>query len=172
MPDNTRNAVTAILYFAVSVIITAWFIEQKFGYVATPDVILLSNIVAAIKWVIMVIAAMVLLKGNKWIFIRRIAFASLAGSCAMYSTYAFRFLPVSSWQQFTYAMALALLVMTIFFFKAVMNTKLSLKWFAVWMVCLIISVIVQVKVVFGLHPGLVKNEVSHFFDSPKKIEIS
>lgn len=172
MPDNTRNAITAILYFAVSVMITAWFIEQKFGYMATPEAILLSNVVAAIKWVIMVIAAMVLLKGNKWVFIRRIAFACLAGSCAMYSTYAFRVLPVSSWQQFTYAMAFALLVMTIFFLKAVMNTRLSLKWFAVWMVCLIISVILQVKVVFSLHPGLVTNGVSHFFDSRKKSEIS
>jgi hypothetical protein len=152
--------------------ITAWFIEQKFGYVATPRAILLSNVVAAIKWVIMAIAALVLLKDNKWVFIRRMAFACLAGSCAMYSTYAFRLLPVSSWQQFTYAMAFALLVMTIFFFKAVMVTRLSLKWFAVWFAILIISVILQIKVVFSLHPGLVTNRVSHFFDSPKKIEIS
>jgi hypothetical protein len=172
MPANTRNAVTAILYFAVSVMITAWFIEQKFGYMVTPESILLSNIVAAFKWVVMAIAALVLLKEDKWAFIRRMAFACLAGSCAMFSTYVFRFLPVSSWQQFTYAMALALLVMTIFFFKAVTDTRLSLKWFAVWMALLIISVILQVKVVFNLHPSLVTNEVSHFFDSQKKSEIS
>lgn len=172
MPDNTRNAVTAILYFAVSVMITAWFIEQKFGYIATPGVILLSNIVAAIKWVVMAIAAMVLLKDNKWVFIRRIAFACLAGSCAMYSIYAFRFLPVSSWQQFTYAMALALLVMALFFFKAVINTRLPLKWFAVWFAILIISVIVQIKVVFSLHPGLVKNEVKSLGICREKGEIT
>jgi hypothetical protein len=168
MPTNTRNAVTAIIYFAVSVMITAWFIEQKFGYAVTPNAILLSNIVAAIKWVMMTIAAMVLLQENKWLFIRRMAFACLAGSFAMFSTYAFRFIPVSSWQQFTYAMAFALLVMTVFYFKAVTDTRLSLKWFAVWMVILIISVILQVKVVFDLHPSLVTNEVSHFFDSRKK----
>ncbi|HEX8019434.1 hypothetical protein [Mucilaginibacter sp.] len=172
MPANTRNAVTAILYFAVSVMITAWFIEQKFGYAVTPDAILLSNIVAAFKWVVMAIAALALLEENKWAFIRRMAFACLAGSCAMFSTYVFRFLPISSWQQFTYAMALAMLVMTGFFFKAVADTRLSLKWFAVWMILLIISVILQVKVVFNLHPSLVTNEVSHFFDSRKKSEIS
>jgi hypothetical protein len=172
MPANTRNAVTAIIYFAASVMITAWFIEQKFGYAVTPEVILLSNIVAAFKWIVMAIAALVLLKQNKWAFIRRIAFACLAGSCAMFSTYAFRFLPVSSWQQFTYAMTLALLVMTVFFFKAVTDTHLSLKWFAVWMALLVISVILQVKVVFNLHPSLVTNEVSHFFDSRKKSETS
>jgi hypothetical protein len=172
MPANTRNAVTAIIYFAVSVMITAWFIEQKFGYAVTPDAILLSNIVAAFKWAVMAIAALVLLKENKWAFIRRMAFACLAGSCAMFSTYVFRFLPVSSWQQFTYAMAFALLVMTIFFFKAVTDTRLSLKWFAVWMALLVISMILQVKVVFNLHPSLVTNKVSHFFDSRKKSEIS
>lgn len=172
MPANTRNAVTAIIYFAVSVMITAWFIEQKFGYAVTPDAILLSNIVAAMKWVVMTIAAMVFLQANKWVFIRRMAFACLAGSCAMFSTYAFRFIPVSSWQQFTYAMAFALLMMTVFFFKAVTDTRLSLKWFWVWMAILIISVILQVKVVFDLHPSLVTNEVSHFFDSRKKSEIA
>jgi hypothetical protein len=128
--------------------------------------------VAAIKWVVMAIAALVLLKENKWAFIRRMAFACLAGSCAMFSTYVFRLLPVSSWQQFTYATAFALVVMTIFFFKAVKDTRLSLKWFAVWMAILIISVILQVKVVFNLHPSIVTNEVSQFFDSRKKIEIS
>ena len=101
-----------------------------------------------------------MLQTNKWVFIRRMAFACLAGSCAMFSTYAFRFIPVSSWQQFTYAMAFALLMMTVFFFKAVANTRLSLKWFWVWMAILIISVILQVKVVFNLHPSLVTNKVS------------
>lgn len=172
MPDNTRNAVTAILYFAVSVMITAWFIEQKFGYVVTPDAILLSNIVAALKWVVITIAALLLLEEDKWIFIRRTAFAYLASSCAMCSLYAFRFLPISSWQQFTYAMALALLVMIIFFFKAVVNTRLSLKWFAVWMAILVISVILQVKAVFSLHPSLATNKASHTSDSPQKIKIS
>ncbi|WP_413669378.1 hypothetical protein ACEN9X_05105 [Mucilaginibacter sp. Mucisp86] len=172
MPANTRNAVTAIIYFAVSVMITAWFIEQKFGYVVIPDIILLSNIVAAIKWVIITIAAMVLLKENKWIFIRRIAFACLAGSCTMFSTYAFRFLPVSSWQQFTYALTFALLVMTVLFFKAVTDTRLSVKWFAAWLAIVIISVILQIKVVFHLHPSFVTNEVSQFFDSRKKSEIA
>lgn len=172
MPNNTWNAVTAILYFAVSVIITAWFIEQKFGYEATPEAILLSNIVAASKWVVITIAALVMLEENKWIFIRRTAFAALAGSCAMYSTYAFRLLPINSWQQFTFAMILAMLVMVIFFLKAVVDTRLPLKWFAVWMTCLLISVIMQTRVVFSLHPDLVTNEVSHFFDSRKKSEIS
>lgn len=172
MPSNTRNAVIAIIYFAVSVMITAWFIEQKFGYVVTPEAILLSNIVAAFKWVVITIAAMVLLKENKWIFIRRIAFACLAGSFAMFSIYAFRFIPVSSWRQFTCTMALALLVMTVFAFKAVTDTQLSVKWFAVWMAIMILSVILQVKVVFDLHPSLVTNKVSHFFDSRKKLEVS
>jgi len=172
MPANTRNAITAIINFAASVMITAWFIEQKFGYVVTPEAILLSNVVACSKWVVMVIAAIILLETNKWVFVRRMSFASLAGSCAMFSVYAFRYLPVSSWQQFTYAMAFALLVMTIFFFKAVVNTRLSLKWFAAWLVCLVISMVLQVKVVFNLHPGIVTNEVSHFFDSRKKSEIS
>ncbi|UOE50708.1 hypothetical protein MTO98_06420 [Mucilaginibacter sp. SMC90] len=172
MPNDTRNAVAAILYFAVSIIITAWFIEQKFGYVATPTAILLSDIVAASKWVIITIAALVMLDDNKWIFIRRTAFAALAGSCAMYSTYAFRFLPVSSWQQFTYAMVLAMLAMIIFFFKAVADTRLPLKWFAIWMAFLVLSIIVQIKVVFSLHPGLVTNGVSQFFDSVKKSGIS
>ncbi|WPU97738.1 hypothetical protein SNE26_17060 [Mucilaginibacter sp. cycad4] len=172
MPANTRNAITAIINFAASVMITAWFIEQKFGYMVTPGAILLSNVVACTKWVVMVIAAIILLETNKWVFIRRMSFASLAGSCAMFSVYVFRYIPVSSWEQFTYATVLALLVMTIFFFKAVINTRLSLKWFAAWMVCLIISVVLQVKVVFSLHPGIVTNEVSQFFDSRKKSEIS
>lgn len=34
------------------------------------------------------------------------------------------------------------------------------------------SVFAQIKVVFHLHPGIVTNEVSHFFDSRKKSEIS
>lgn len=172
MPANTRNAITAIINFAASVMITAWFIEQKFGYVVTPEAVLLSNLVACGKWVVMVIAAIILLETNKWVFIRRMSFASLAGSCAMFSVYVFRYIPVSSWEQFTYATVLAVLMMIIFFFKAVINTQLSLKWFAGWMIILIISILLQIKVVFHLHPGIVTNEVSHFFDSRKKNEIS
>ena len=168
MHANTRNAITAIIYFAISGLITAWFIEQKFGYMASPLTILFANFVSVFKWAVMVIAAILLLKRNKWIFIRRIGFACFAGTCMLLTVFITRRFHIDSWQQFTYPVFLALFVMTVLCYAAVLRTDLSVKWFVGWLICLAIGIVLQTRVVFSLHPSLVTNDVARLFASPQK----
>lgn len=172
MHANTRNAIFAIIYFAISGLITAWFIEQKFGYLASPLTILFSNFVSVFKWAVMVIAAILLLKRNKWVFIRRLGFACFAGTCMLLTIFITRRIHIDSWQQFTYPVFLALFVMTVLCYTAVRRTDVSIKWFIGWLICLAIGIVLQTRVVLGLHPSLVTNEVSQFLDSPQKNKFS
>jgi hypothetical protein len=168
MHANTRNAIIAIIYFAVSGLVTAWFIGQKFGYFASPLTILFANFVSVFKWAVIVIAAIVLLKRNKWVFIRRVGFACFTGTCMLLTVFITRHLHIDSWKQFTYPVFLALLVMTVLCYAAVHRTGVSFKWFIAWFVCLIIGIVLQTQVVFGLHPSLVTNEVSQIFVSAQQ----
>ncbi|MEO3403852.1 hypothetical protein AAFN85_08100 [Mucilaginibacter sp. CAU 1740] len=168
MHANTRNAIIAIIYFAVSGLVTAWFIGQKFGYLASPLTILFSNFVSVFKWAAIVVAAILLLEGNKWEFIRRIGFACFMGTCMLLSIFITRRLHIDSWQQFTYPVFLALFVMTVLCYAAVYRTGLSIKWFLGWIICLIIGIVLQTQVVLGLHPSLVTNTVSQFFVCPEE----
>lgn len=168
MHTNTRNAIFAIIYFAVSVLVTAWFIGQKFGYMTSPGTILLANAVAVFKWIVTVTAAIILLKNNKWFFIRRIAFAGFTGTLMFFSVFITRQLPIDSWRQFTYPVLLSFLVMTILYYKAVRDAGLSVKWFVGWLICLAIGLVLQMRVVFGLHPSLMTNNVYQFQTPFKK----
>ncbi|AYL93952.1 hypothetical protein [Mucilaginibacter celer] len=168
MHANTRNAIFAIIYFAISGLITAWFIGMKFGYIASPLTIVLANFVSVFKWAAMVIAAIWLLKRNKWVFIRRVGFACFTGTCMLLTVFITRHLPIGSWQQFTYPVFLALFVMTVLCFRAVYVTGLSVKWFIGWLICLAIGMVLQTRVVLGLHPSLVTNEVFRNFDFRQK----
>lgn len=168
MHPNVRNAIIAIIYFAVSGLVTAWFIEQKFGYLASPLTILFSNFVSVFKWAVMVTAAILLLGGNKWIFIRRVGFACFAGTCMLLTIFITRRFHIDSWQQFTYPVFLALFVMTLLCLAAVLRTGLSIKWFVGWLICLGMGIVLQTRVVLGLHPSLVTNEVYKILVSPGK----
>jgi len=58
-----------------------------------------------------------------------------------------------------------LFVMTVLCYAAVRRTDVSIRWFIGWLICVVIGIVLQTRVVFSLHPSLVTNQVSQIFDS-------
>lgn len=150
MKELNNNIIKAALYFILSVLLTGIFINQKFWLYSSVNAMLLSSSIAASKWMIQIVVALLFLKEKKWAFIRRISFVCFIGSAILFVYYILDFspLPIGGFSQFILSIGLSVLVMIFLYYKAVKKTRLSLKWFWSWMLCLFIAVFLQTTVVF------------------------
>lgn len=142
-----RSIALANLYFLFAFILTSWFIARKFWLYEDVNLMVLSGSIAGAKWAMQLIAALILLKEQRWIFIKRIGLVALIGSAALMIYYV---LP-DRWEFNTLviSVALSVVIMIGLYYKAVKQTGLSLAWFWSWMVCLAIAILLQLTVVFG-----------------------
>lgn len=143
-----KDIALLILYFAISTVLTAWFIDQKYIVYANNSQMLLSGTIAGGKWVIQILAALVFLKHKKFEFIRKIGEVCAIGSAILLTFYVVDYLPFSHEYNFIIPIVLAVLVMIVLYFRAVISTKLNLKWFFGWILCLCIAVLLQLTIVF------------------------
>jgi hypothetical protein len=91
---------------------------------------------------------MVLLKTQRWLFIKRIGLVSLIGSATLMVYYV---LPVSwGFSTLVICVASSVLVMIGLYFRAVKKSRLSIAWFWSWIVCLIIAILLQLTMVFDV----------------------
>lgn len=60
------------------------------------------------------------------------------------------YLPISNANQFLLALGLCVAVMLFLYFKAVIKTRISLKWYFGWVLCLIFAITLQLTVVFHI----------------------
>lgn len=143
-----RSIALATLYFLFATIITSWFIARKFWLYDSVSLMGLSGSIAGAKWAIQIIAALILLKQQRWIFIKRIGLVALIGSAALMIYYV---LPIS-WDFYTLVVSVgfSVLVMIGLYYKAVKQSNLSIIWFWGWIVCLIIAIMLQLTVVFDV----------------------
>lgn len=111
---------------------------------------ILSGCIAATKWIVQIVLAIVSLREKKWLFISRIATVCLTGSIALFVYYlpAIIPVPVSGFTLFSSSIALSVVIMIWLYYKAVVKTNLSLKWFGMWLACLAIAITLQLTVVF------------------------
>lgn len=143
-----RSIALATLYFLFATIITSWFIARKFWLYDSVSLMGLSGSIAGAKWAIQIIAALILLKQQRWIFIKRIGLVALIGSAALMIYYV---LPIS-WDFYTLVVSVgfSVLIMIGLYYKAVKQSNLSIIWFWGWIVCLIIAIMLQLTVVFDV----------------------
>lgn len=143
-----RSIALATLYFLFASILTSWFIARKFWLYDTVGLMGLSVSIAGAKWVIQLIAALILLKEQRWIFIKRIGLVALIGSAALMIYY---ILPISwGFSTLIISVAFSALIMTGLYYRAVRQSGLSIRWFWSWITCLVIAILLQLTMVFGV----------------------
>ncbi len=146
---KTQNIFLAVTYFLFSSIITWWFIDQAKLLYFSHAQMLLSSTIAGGKWAIQILAALLFLKSEKWIFIQKIGLVCLVGSSILLP-YCFFESIRNIEKSFLFSLIFAVLVMILMYYRAVTSLQLSIKWFWSWMLCLCIAVSLQIVVVFKI----------------------
>jgi hypothetical protein len=144
-----KSLVVAIIYFLLSGIITWWFIKEAELLYFSQQKMVLSGAIAGGKWGIQIAAALLFLKGKKWLFIKRIGFTCLVGSCLLLPYCLLEPIRLID-HSFLISLIIAVMVMIVMYFKAVKQTAISTKWFWGWICCLVIAVLLQLLVVFKI----------------------
>ncbi|MFZ2783847.1 MAG: hypothetical protein WAZ36_05560 [Sediminibacterium sp.] len=106
--------------------------------------------IAAVKWLILVVAALFFLKEKKWRFIRRIGVTCLIGASMLFSYNLMYFLrlPLSGLSQFFLAVVLSASAMTTLYYLLVKEMSLPPLWFWGWIIVLAIEGILQMVIFF------------------------
>lgn len=145
-----KNIASAIICFLLSAVLTGLFIAYKFWLYSGSKAMMLSGGIAAANWVIQIIAAILFLGKEKWIFIRRLGGICLVGTLLLFTYNLMNFLPLplGGFTQFIFAIGIAVAVMTVLYYRAVKKSNLSARWFLLWLGCLAIAIFLQLMVVF------------------------
>lgn len=143
-----RSIALATIYFLFAAILTLWFIARKFWLYDSVELMGLSGSIAGAKWAIQVIAALFLLKNQRWLFIKRTGLVALIGSAALMIYYV---LP-NNWGFGTLAVSVAfsVLIMIGLYYRAVKQSGISIAWFWGWIICLATAITLQLTVVFDI----------------------
>ena len=148
--SSTKNILLTITYFLLSAVLTGYFIATKYWLYPSVDTMVVSGSIAASKWALQLFAALFWLGKEKWVFIKRMGFVCLIGSCLLftYNLMGFLSLNFSGFAQFGTAIAISVVAMIAFYYNAVKKSNLSIKWFLGWLICLIIAILLQLTIVF------------------------
>lgn len=143
-----KSIALAALYFLFGTIITTWFIARKAWLYDSVELMILSGSIGGAKWAIQLLAALILLRAQRWTFIKNIGLVCLIGSATLLIYY---FLPVR-WGFNTLAISVAcsVLIMIFLYYRAVKQSALSMYWFWNWIACLLIAITLQLTVVFDV----------------------
>jgi hypothetical protein len=141
---------SAILYFLLSTLITWWFIESSPLYISTEQMVL-SCTIAGGKWLVQLVAAFFILKEKKWIFIKYIGYTCFVGSVILIpncisSTLNFH----NSSAFFIGSLIFSVLLMISLYYQSAKKSKVSIKWFYGWLICLAIAITLQLTLVFNI----------------------
>lgn len=144
----SRSLALAALYFLFATILTSWFIARKFWLYESVELMALSASIAGVKWAIQIIAALILLKEQRWVFIKNIGLVALIGSIALFLYY---ILP-ARWGFGTLAgpVVFSIVIMMVLYYRMVKQMELSLYWFWSWIISLILAVLLQLTLVFDV----------------------
>lgn len=143
-----KSIALAALYFLFGTIITTWFIARKAWLYDSVELMILSGSIAGAKWAIQLLAALILLRAQRWTFIKNIGLVCLIGSAALLI---YHFLPVRwGFNTLVISVACSVLIMIFLYYRAVKQSALSMYWFWSWVVCLLIAISLQLTVVFDV----------------------
>lgn len=147
---HRKDLLAAALCFALSTLITWWFIIAGKALYGDSRKMFLSCSIAGAKWAVQILAAFVFLSNRRWPFIRRISVVCLAGSLVLLP---FCFPPVQrllGLNGFLISLVACVLLMIALYYISVRRSGVSVKWFWGWMGCLTIAILLQLTVVFAV----------------------
>jgi len=143
-----KKITLAFFYFLLSTLITWWFIQASPLYTSTNQKLLSCGIAGA-KWGIQIFAALLLLKENKWEFIKDIGLTCFIGSLILlpFAIFSSAF-GINGTNFFLASLLVAVAVMILMYAISVRHSRLSKLWWLGWLVCLAIAITLQLTVVF------------------------
>jgi len=149
MSPILRNQLYALLYFALSTLLTWWFVVVSPLYISNEQMIL-STAVAGGKWAIQIIGAFFLLGEKRWVFIKNIGFVCLVGSCILMPYVILSTTQVTgSAPFFIGSLILSVMTMIVMYHRAIKQSDVHISWWYFWLICLSIAVSLQLTVVFN-----------------------
>jgi hypothetical protein len=114
---------------------------------------LLSTAIAGGKWLVQILLALIFLKDKKWVFIERIGFVCLKGSCFLFPYIVLNLIaPTRDPRLFVYSLVIAVLAMIYFYYKATRQSAVSVFWWVIWLFFLAIAILLQITIVFQIIP--------------------
>lgn len=145
---RSKNLFLFILYFGLSTVLTWWFVVLCPLYVSSEQMIL-STSIAGGKWGIQILFALIFLKKKSFDFLRSIGFVCLVGSCILIPYILAAVLQISNSPGFFFGSLIACVVTMIgFYYRAVRQLGISIRWWLGWLVCLAVAITLQLTVVF------------------------
>ncbi len=144
-----KNILIASFYFIASTIITWFFIQHSNQYLNENKKILSASI-AGSKWTIQIIAAFLLLKEKRWLFIKNIGLTCFIGSLILLPYYFIKMKWISSENFFFGSLFISVLVMIMSYRKSTLKSNVSIKWYYTWLLFLAIAIFLQLKIVFQI----------------------
>src|SRR6187402_2449475 len=143
MSDVRKNQLLFLLYFALSTIITWWFVAVSPLYISQEQM-LLSTTIAGGKWTLQIVLALLVLYDKTWAFLKNIGTVCLIGSCILLPYALFAQSGMSNSPQFFIGSLIAsVLVMIIAYYQAVQTSGVNIKWLFFWLLCLAIAISLQ-----------------------------
>jgi hypothetical protein len=147
---DRKNIQLAGSYFLISTIITGGFIAVAPLYDNLGQQ-LLSSAIAGAKWMIQLVFAIIFLQGKRWNFMKNIGFTCLLGSLILLPyTISSLLGQYNDIEFFLGSLIISVGVMIFSYYRSVKKSGVPNLWWAAWMLCLIIAIIAQLKVVFNL----------------------
>lgn len=146
--NSGRSIALAGIYFLFGSVITIGFIASKSWLYESISLMILSGIIAGGKWAVQLIAALVLLRGQRWVFIKNIGLVCLIGSAALFVYY---FFPVSwGFSIIAISVGCSVVLMIGLYYRAVKKSEVSIYWFWSWIICLAVAILLQLTIVFDV----------------------
>ena len=143
-----KDIIFSVFYFFTSTIITWWFIAISPLYISNEQM-LLSCGIAGGKWMIQLLAGFILLNEKRWEFIRRIGCTCFIGSVLLLPYCISSMMRLSdSATFFLGSLILSVSTMIVIYYWSVRKCRISLIWWAAWLICLAIAVTLQLTIVF------------------------
>lgn len=145
---KTKNLILFGLYFAMSFLLT-WFFVIFCPLYISEEQMLLSTAIAGGKWGIQILLALLFLKEKSFVFLRKIGFVCFVGSCILIPYIISAYFGFSNAGEFFFAsLIVCVLTMIYVYYRAVSQLKISMKWWLIWLLCLAIAISLQLTVVF------------------------
>lgn len=148
MSITLKNQLLFLLYFALSTIITWWFVAVCPLYISKEQM-LLSTAIAGSKWAIQIALGYLFLYEKRWEFLKNIGQVCFIGSCILlpYAVLVQMGIINKLWL-FQASLIASVCVMICSYYQAVSNSNVNLRWWYFWLVCLVIAISLQLTVVF------------------------
>ncbi len=143
-----KSQLLALFYFAIATVFTGWFIASS-PYPIGKEQFMWANLISFSRWGIQILAALLLLREERWTFIKNIGTVYIIGASLLLPFVILHHLKLShDLNLFTGSQLLSILVMVILYHRAVQLSHLKLIWWLAWIACQIIAILLQVTVVF------------------------